>query len=143
MLSNDVPEIAKWAGVIFGFIGAGLSGIVTFFNFNKAFEGHRRLANRYLSLGRECDRLRAVYDDGQKSLSEIANELKELNRICEGINSDAENYPTSSTSFGVSLEKEKLRQEGISKRYGRAVVLDDDENISNADRLDRTSKKGT
>ena len=67
--------------------------------------------------------------------------MKELNRIYDDINSDAEGYPTSSSSFGVSLEKEKLRQEGISKRYGRQVVLDDDASINNADRLDCKSKK--
>lgn len=54
-LSKDLPDFAKWGGGFLALIGALISGITTFFNFGKQFEGHRGIGNKSLMLAGKCE----------------------------------------------------------------------------------------
>ena len=92
-------------------ISACLGAVQTFFNFQKKSETHRALANRYLTVARECERIIASYRDGNTNLKEVDNHTKMLNKEYDKINIDAEAFPTSDRDFQRSMEihHEKIR----------------------------------
>jgi hypothetical protein len=63
-LSQDLPAIAKWGGGFLALTAALISGIATFFNFGKQFEGHRGIANKYVNLAAKCETTIARFQDG-------------------------------------------------------------------------------
>jgi hypothetical protein len=134
-IKNDLTEFAKWIGAILALVAAGLGGVVTFFNFSKQFEGHSKLANRYLSLGRECQRILATYDDDLLDLQGLSQELEKLNNTYKDINVDSETYPNSPASYTEALKLEAMREKGLNKRYGREILPDAEEDIAAVEKL--------
>lgn len=102
--NGNVFADAKWAFALLALIGACLGAIQTFFNFQKNYETHRALANRYLAVARECERVIASYLDGNIDLKEMDDYLKSLNKDYDKINVDAEAFPTSDRDYQRSLK---------------------------------------
>ena len=109
-LSEELPQIMKWTGAFLALLGAGGAGIQTFFNFHKVFEGHRRVANRYLSLGRECQRLKGLHEDDLLELDALSKGLEFLEKDYAEINASAETFVTTDSDYRRSLKLEKKRQ---------------------------------
>lgn len=109
-VSNNLPEVAKWASGFMAMIAAVCGGIQTFFNFQKLFEGHRRIANNYLELQRECEQLLAAFSDQLIELEQFVKEVEVINKKYNTINSDAEVFPTGDKDFRKAkrYEKEKI-----------------------------------
>ena len=78
LIDKDIPEIAKWAAAGFALCAALLSGIQTFFNFSKMFEGHRKLGNRYLEIVRELEKINAYFKDGVINDDEFHKEIDSI-----------------------------------------------------------------
>lgn len=131
-LTEKVPDLANWIGAVLALAGAVLSGALTYFNYSRQSEGHRRIANRYLALSRECQKLEALYRDKLIDLEKMASELEQLNRMYNEINVEAEAFPRGDRAFNVALKLENLRQEGLSMRYGREIKVDEEQKIDEA-----------
>jgi hypothetical protein len=96
LLSSDALALLS---VVLAFTAASLSGVQTFFNFYKSFEGHRAIGNRYTHLSRQCKALQQRHHDipfEPKALWEQHDKLlAEYNQI----NIDGEQFPTSGSDL--------------------------------------------
>src|SRR5215813_2205105 len=99
-----MPVEAKWAGAFAGLVGAMLSAIQTFFNFQKTSESHRTVANQYLGIQRECEQVIASYCDGLIALQPLSGRLGELNSRYEEVNKAAEALRTSARDYAYALK---------------------------------------
>ncbi|MBD2437514.1 DUF4231 domain-containing protein [Nostoc sp. FACHB-87] len=106
-VSSNLPEFAKWASGFMAMIAAVCGGIQTFFNFQKLFEGHRRIANNYLELQRECEQLLAAFSDQLINLEQVVKEVEVINKKYNTINSDAEVFPTGDKDYRKAKRYEK------------------------------------
>jgi len=103
---GQVFDDEKWVFALLALIGACLGAVQTFFNFQKNYETHRALANRYLAVARECERVIASYLDGNIDLKEVDDNTKTLNKEYDKINVDAESFPTSDRDYQRALKKQ-------------------------------------
>jgi hypothetical protein len=117
-LSQELPAIAKWSGGFLALTAALISGITTFFNFGKQFEGHRGIANKYVSLAAKCETAIARYRDGLVDLGGLDGLLQEFQERYSEISEEAKAFSTSQRDFKVALESETLRAASIKKRQG-------------------------
>ena len=98
-IQNDLPDFANWVGAGLGLTAAMLSGIQTFFNFRKEYEAHRVTGNKFLHLARECERLIALYFDGQIELDALSAQIEKLNERYAQITTAAESISTNRKDY--------------------------------------------
>jgi hypothetical protein len=91
-LSSDALALLS---VVLAFSAASLSGVQTFFNFYKAFEGHRAIGNRYTHLSRQCKALQQKHRDIPFDATTIWGHYEKIISEYNQINIDGEAYPTS------------------------------------------------
>ncbi|MDJ0736659.1 MAG: SLATT domain-containing protein [Nostocaceae cyanobacterium] len=108
-ISENLPDIAKWGSGFMAMIAAACGGIQTFFNFQKLFEGHRRIANNYLEIQRECERLLALFTDSLIDVEQLAKEVELINKQYSTITNDAEVFPTGDKDFKKAMQHERNR----------------------------------
>lgn len=89
----------KYIGSIFAFISALLVALKKYFDFNSQIEGHRIVANRYLSLSKKCDCVNAYILDGVISEDKIINKLESISSEIAEINHDANSFPTNKSDY--------------------------------------------
>jgi len=89
----------KYIGSILAFISALLVALNKYFNFNSQIEGHRIVANRYLSLSKKCDCVNAYILDGAINDAEIINKFDEISSEIAEINLDANSFPTNKSDY--------------------------------------------
>jgi hypothetical protein len=99
------PQWAPMVAVGLSFVAAALSAILTFFNFAKAAEGHRTVANRYLWISTVCEHLLLENRDQPIAPREIWAKIPELQTLYQKINEDAEALPT----IGKDLQKARKK----------------------------------
>ncbi|MBD2412636.1 hypothetical protein FACHB389_11160 [Nostoc calcicola FACHB-389] len=110
-ISANLPEIAKWISGFMAMIAASCGGIQTFFNFQKSFEGHRRIANSYLEVQRECEKLIALFADNLIDVAQLSKEVELINKQYNTITNEAEVFPTGDKDFKKALSNEKSKRE--------------------------------
>lgn len=112
-MSIDLSTWAKWVGAVLALLAALLGGIQTFFHFQKEYEGHRQIGNKYLSIARECERLLALHYDGILSLDKLSKEIEKLNSQYNDINITAESYTVTERDYqkALSYQQGKLTNE--------------------------------
>ena len=112
-LSSELPQWCQWLGAVLALIAALLGGIQTFFNFKGSYEGHREMGNQYLAVARECERLIALFFDGQLSLETLSEKVETLNERYASINCQAEAFAVSDRDYRNALRQqhEKLARE--------------------------------
>ena len=116
-VSENLPNAAKWASGFMAMIAAASGGIQTFFNFQKAFEGHRRIANSYLEIQRECEKFLAMFEDKLITLEALAKEVELIAKSYNTVNSDAEVLPTGNKDFQEAKCYEKrVKEYEINRR---------------------------
>lgn len=108
-VSENLPDVAKWTSAFLAVIAAGCGAIQTFFNFQKSFEGHRKIANRYLEIQRECERLCATFVDGLIDKETLAAEVRVISKEYTRINNDAEVFPTVDRDFQRAMRHESSK----------------------------------
>jgi hypothetical protein len=104
LIKADVPNIGKWIGGVLALAAAVLSAVQTFFNFKEGYEGHRSVANQYLAIARECERLIALFLDGQIALDSLSNHVQDLNVKYAKVNAEAEKYMTTDADYEKAKE---------------------------------------
>jgi len=122
-LATQWPECSKWFGAILAAIVAVLTGLQTFFNFTPKAEQHRKIASRYLSVGKECDRILAYHKDGAISPNILREQfeatVKQYTTICE----DSGSFPTKYCDY----KKAKSGFQNGEERYENFELDIDDE----------------
>jgi len=113
LLDNNYLFNKEWLFAFLALIGACLGGVQTFFNFQKNYETHRALANRYLAVARECELVTASYQDNNIDLKQVDTYAWDINKEYGKINIDAEPFPTSDRDYQRAL---KIQTE----KYGEA-----------------------
>jgi hypothetical protein len=108
-LSQELPTFAKWGGGFLGLSAALISGITTFFNFGKLFEGHRNVANKYVAVAGRCETAIARFRDGLLDLKGLDLLLNELQERYAEINDEAKAFTTNQADFQYALHSESLR----------------------------------
>jgi hypothetical protein len=107
--------IRETFGPILAFLAAALGAIHTFFNFHKSMEGHRAVGNRYIEVSRKCRTLIRGFYDGHVSRPELWKELNKLLAAYNGINAEAEAFPTSRRDFERARQKKEERDQAAGE----------------------------
>lgn len=119
LIDKDVPEVAKWAAAGLALVAALLSGIQTFFNFSKMFEGHRKLGNRYLEIVRELEKLLAYQRDNVISSEDFHERFDLLHKRYLELNEDSSDFSTSQSAMKMALSQEDLRVSSLASRTSK------------------------
>lgn len=99
IISDEVPDWGKWTGAFLALIAAACSGVQTFFSYPKIIEGHRNVANRYLSVAKESARIIAYFEDNQIDIADLRKQLEELAHTYDQVNLDAQAFTTNDKDF--------------------------------------------
>lgn len=107
------PLSVQWLATLLAFFAASLSAMQTFFNFQKEYEGHRQIGNRYLDIARECERLIALHLDELLPLDELSTLLKGLNKKYSEVNVQAESYNVTDKDYksALAIQENKAKNE--------------------------------
>ena len=108
---------------LLAFSAALLGAVQTFFNFHKATEGHRSVANRYLYISKESQALVSGSTDGLVGREKLWGDFNSLRDLYHQTNTDAEAFQTSSGDFRKATSKLKHldRNEGASTSSSRGL----------------------
>ncbi len=109
LMKDTLPDWSKWVGGVFSLIAAMLGGIQTFFDFKGNYEGHRSMANQYLAIARECERIIALYFDGKLRLDELSDNIQVLNERYQKVNLEAEKYLIKDKDYKEALAKQNAK----------------------------------
>lgn len=126
-VTDGLPVYVTWVSAFLALIAASLATLTLFFGFERRSESHRRLANKYLALAKECQFVAAGFTDDIYTKDQIAEKITQIRERYDDINSDAEGYPTAPTSYAKALESEKLRRADIKIRHGLDLHVDSKE----------------
>lgn len=99
LLRSEVPDHIKWIGAGLSALAALLTAFQTYFGFQKAVNGHRQVAGRYLDFAHQCSNALAGQADGVLRDGQFAKRLDDLTKIVSKIDSDAHSYPTSDDDY--------------------------------------------
>ncbi|XZG69974.1 SLATT domain-containing protein [Chitinibacteraceae bacterium HSL-7] len=96
------------ASILIAFLAASLSAIQTFFNFQKAAEGHRSVGNRYLTIMRHAKMAIQRFEDMPEDVAALWQQFDQLHEEYLLINTEAEAFPTSASDLRGALSQPEL-----------------------------------
>ncbi|RYX92093.1 SLATT domain-containing protein, partial [bacterium] len=99
VLTEGANDWVKFVPLWLTLIAALLSSFQTYLNLPRRVEGHRKIANRYLSIMKKCDRLLGYLADGLIDDLTLIDKLELLGLEADEINILAENFPTSDSDY--------------------------------------------
>jgi len=102
VLTDGTTNWIKYVPLVLALLAALLSGFQTFLNLRKKVEGHRRVGNKYLGIMKRCDRLQAYIEDDAIKDKHLIDTIEEIATEIEGINSEAESYPTNKSDYELA-----------------------------------------
>ncbi|MDH5179813.1 MAG: DUF4231 domain-containing protein [Gammaproteobacteria bacterium] len=108
-VTEQVPSWASWTGAILALGAAFCGALQTFFSYEKKFEGHRKIANKYLCIQRRCETLCSEYLDSSVNLKQLTAEFKEILAAYNKVNFEAEIYQTDKVDYKRALEYDKKK----------------------------------
>lgn len=114
------PQWGKWAGASLTLLAAVLSAVQTFFNFEKEYMEHRAVANEYLGIARECERLLALHFDNLLPLTDLSSHIERINGEYGKINTRSEGLNISRDHYKEALkvqEKKRSTEQSLLERY--------------------------
>lgn len=126
-LSEAVPDATIWLGGFLALGAAFCSGLQTFFNFEKMYEGHRKIANRYLQIQRNCEIAKSEFIDNIIDEVKLSCILRVILDEYNAANCEAEAYHTGKTEYKRALDYDKKKcqedeQNIIRKRLEASVT---------------------
>lgn len=120
MAIKDFPTVFGWIGAVLVLISTFLTTIQTFLHFQRQADGHKRIANRYLEIAKECGRMKAYIYDGLCTSEKIKEQLEILSKSYAQVNLDAESYPTNQMDYKKAqqdfVEEESYRFDEIGHK---------------------------
>lgn len=118
------PQWGKWGGAALTLLAAGLGAVQTFFNFEKQYMEHRAVANEYLGIARECERILALHFDGLLSLQQLSENIERINIEYAKVNSRSEGLTVSAEDYKAALamqQQKKSDQTSLLQRYSQSL----------------------
>jgi hypothetical protein len=103
IITNEMPIKAKWACSLLAVVTAVIGVIQTFLGFQGKSMSHMSVANRYLDLQRECERILGGYCDGMISVDAVSQTVVELKTRYNAILASADSLRTSERDFTKAL----------------------------------------
>lgn len=116
LLTDSSQSTWKMLPIFLAFLAALLSGVQTYFNFNKKVEGHRRIGNRYLSVYKSCDRLQAYIAEQHIDNPTLISKIEAIAKEIDDINKEAEQFPTSKRDYELAQQGIKNGEENYTKQ---------------------------
>lgn len=113
-LSRNFANSLKWVSAFLAMLAATCGAIQTFFNFQKVSEGHHKIANRYLEIQRQCERILAKYSDNLIDLMQVAGEVELMERSYGQINIEAEAFPIGDRDYRKAMAYERKKSQGAA-----------------------------
>ncbi|PJZ69235.1 hypothetical protein CH373_14625 [Leptospira perolatii] len=110
-----LPEFTNWIGGLLALVAALGAALQTYYNFDRVFEGHRKVGNDYLEIERECQLVYCSYQDGLMTLQRLTERLEDLQKRYNDINRQAEHLPTSNSDYKKALHFDQGRTDWRSK----------------------------
>jgi len=120
VITDGASNWVKYVPLVLALVAALLSGFQTYLNLQKKVEGHRRVGNKYLSVMKKCDRLQGYIADNVIANEDLINRIEEISIEIDGINVEAESYPTSNADY-------QLAKKGIES--GEETYTDNELNL--------------
>lgn len=123
-VDDAFPQWAKWSGAFLSLVAAALGGIQTYFNFEKEYMEHRAVANEYLGIAREAERLLALYFDDLLALQMLSDHIERVNAKYAEVNSRAEALIVREEEYQAALavqEKKKKNETSLLERYTKSA----------------------
>lgn len=117
------PQWGKWCGAALTLLAAGLGAVQTFFNFEKQYMEHRAVANEYLGIARECERILALHFDGLLSLQQLSENIERINIEYAKVNARSEGLTVSAKDYKAALsmqQQKKSDQTSLLQRYSQS-----------------------
>ncbi len=119
VLTNEKNIWLEYIPLVFAFIASILSGLQTFFNFQKTIEGHLRVGNDYLLIMKDCGRLQVYIAEKSEEKNSIKTKIEKIAERIDRINREAESYPTNKKDYekarqGVSEGEEEYRKDELA-----------------------------
>jgi hypothetical protein len=102
LLRETIQDQVKWVGAGLAFAAALLAASQSFFGFQKAIQGHRSIAGRYLDVVKQCSNCLASYADGAITDSQLGKKLDGLTAAMTKVDSDAHGFPTNDDDFQLA-----------------------------------------
>ncbi|OGR14455.1 MAG: hypothetical protein A2277_19875 [Desulfobacterales bacterium RIFOXYA12_FULL_46_15] len=116
VITDGQTSWIKFIPLFLSLIATVLSGLQTFFNFQKKVEGHRRIGNKYLFVMKKCDRLEGYIVDGIIEKNSIAEEVEIIAAEANSINQEAESFPTSKKDYDIARQGVLKGEESYSEK---------------------------
>jgi hypothetical protein len=114
LITEQLPTFAKWIGVVLALVSAGLSGVDSYFGFERSFGRHHRAGNAFRDLARACETCLDIYSDGLSDLNSVAVRLYKLHADYSAEVKAAEDLLTMQSDYRKALAKVELA--GINPR---------------------------
>jgi hypothetical protein len=99
LIFSDTNGAIQFISAIIALGATLLGGVQTFFNFPKQVEGHRRVANTYLALMKECVRLEGYFKDKLSSGDNMIDKIERIAKLINETNCEAESFPTNDADY--------------------------------------------
>lgn len=118
------PQWGKWGGAVLTIVAACLGAIQTFFNFEKQYLEHRAVANEYLGIARECERLLALFFDGLLPLQDLSTNIERINVEYAKVNARSEGLTVPTKDYKAALavqQKKKTEEKSLLERYSESA----------------------
>lgn len=103
IITSEIPIKAKWACSFLAVVTAVIGVIQTFLGFQGKSMSHMSVANRYLELQRECERILGGYCDGMISVDAVSQTVVELKTRYNAILASADVLRTSKRDYTHAL----------------------------------------
>ena len=110
-ISIYFPVWMEWVGALLALFAAALSGVQTFFNFQKEYEGNRQIANQYLSIAKECDLLIALHFDSPLEPSQLSKQAEYLSGKYRDVTKQAESFNVADKDYARAKNFQEKKEE--------------------------------
>jgi len=113
LFNSNIP-LAKFIIILFTLVSVVLNALQPHLNLEKRALGHKVVADKYLWLMKEVQRVFAYYKDGNKTLDEVQEKLERMYQEAKNIQTDEPE--TSQKDYQKARDGVKNDEEGYSEK---------------------------
>lgn len=110
-ISKTLPEYIKWISALLAFAAAILSGFSTYFNYQKRFEMHNNIANRFLNIEHNLNKIYQKYKMNKIEIDDALIAIEELDEKYQSIVKESIPFPTNKEDFKHALDTMLIKKE--------------------------------
>lgn len=110
-ISKSVPDYIKWISAFLAFGAALLSGFQTYFDYQKRFEMHNNIANKFLSIEHNLYKLNQKILMNKIEFDDALTYFDELDEKYQSFVLESIPFPTNKSDFVHALNSMNLKKE--------------------------------